>query len=679
MSSALDTAKLVFTGEEPEAPATWRREGRVNRVLESRAFDYSMGAIIVVNSITIGTEQTLRLQGGDTSWVEMVEHFFLVVYTLELAMNLYVRGLWAFADNWIRFDLFLVISGVVTQWVLAAFDDDIVEAVGFLMVLRTARLMRLARTVRLLLRFKELWMLVRGLINSASTMLYTLLMLFIILYIFSCIAIELITMHRLSIGPDASPAFQALVAEYFPSLMGTMLTLTQFVALDNIVSIYRPLIEADPWLIIYFVGLILVVGIVLMNLVTAVIVNSALEQAVQDKDLLKTMEEQRKKKLIKDLRRIFTRLDEDGSGQLSRHEVEHVDEQDRDVLSQLMTLKDPVEIFDALDVDGSGDIGIDEFCDGIWQVAVSNAPLEIKRIEKQVDALRSQMAESRQAQRQLLQLVGEVRQTMAGFGSGATESAHGTPRVSELIEEARHLRTLLAETVEAAEAARAAATAASMAAVGAARGPRPTAPQEPPSAAARPLSPSRGVAVAPHFQQPPQPGLGPRRRPRRRVPALVRALDGCWIDGAGARRLVSSGRCLASGSEEDILCVDGEVTLKGLRLLSLCPHTITWERLHQKGETSLWTRQREVVSALGEPSGSAGDAEVESPPVWVAELLEDLRQSICARIARVQHLEIDDEGVADEHAIGLGMASNNSWKSGPISRDIALGPVMVYA
>lgn len=95
---------------------------------------------------------------------------------------------------------------------------------------------------------------------------------------------------------------------------------------------------------------------------------------------------------------MFLRLDEDGSGCVSREEIEGIIESDRQMLQDTLCISNPTEIFDALDVDGSGSLEIDEFCDGIWQVATSKAPIEIKRIEKQVHILREQGKDSARIQ-----------------------------------------------------------------------------------------------------------------------------------------------------------------------------------------------------------------------------------------------------------------------------------------
>merc|ERR1719469_1764533 len=135
-------------------------------------------------------------------------------------------------------------------------------------------------------------------------MMYTLLLLLLLLYVFACIAIEIITLGAHSEDEE----YQQIVHTFFRSIPISMLTLVQFVCVDSIGNIYKPLIEKNPLLMTpYFVVLILVISIVLMNLVTAIIVNGALEQAADDKDMKAMMENDQKKKMIKHLKSLLSR------------------------------------------------------------------------------------------------------------------------------------------------------------------------------------------------------------------------------------------------------------------------------------------------------------------------------------------------------------------------------------
>lgn len=74
-----------------------------------------------------------------------------------------------FRDNWVKFDALLVCIGVFDAWIarsLLHFQDE--AGLSVLMVVRMLRLGRLARTLRLLVKFQVLWMLVRGLFSSAG-------------------------------------------------------------------------------------------------------------------------------------------------------------------------------------------------------------------------------------------------------------------------------------------------------------------------------------------------------------------------------------------------------------------------------------------------------------------------------------------------------------------------------
>ncbi|CAE8728814.1 unnamed protein product, partial [Polarella glacialis] len=360
-----------------------RQQKWLQKLVRSSQFEVAMGLFIVANCVSIGGEQTYRLNGDSTYVFYVAEQVFLCIYIMELILRFCANGVRCLHDNWVKFDLFLVVSGILANWIIEPVMGRL-QLIGPLMVLRTVRLCRLARTVKLLVKFRELWMLVRGLLNSASTMVYTMVLLVIIVYLFAAVGVELIADN-----PDAetNEEFRIVRDLYFRSLPVAMLTLIQFVCLDSVGAIYKPLIESDITLVLYFSAIILVIPIVLMNLVTAVCVNGALEQAGQDKDAAKIHEEQHRKKLVNTMRVIFTRLDEDQSGQVSLDELMQVSQQDLSELERATNISDPRQIFEALDVDGRGQLGIEEFCHGIWQAAMSKVPTEVQRMERQVDSM----------------------------------------------------------------------------------------------------------------------------------------------------------------------------------------------------------------------------------------------------------------------------------------------------
>jgi len=334
-------------------------------------------------------------------------------------------------DSWVRFDSVLVILGILTNWIMPAIFGGIKDGNPVLM-LRMLRLLRVARTLRLIFTIHDLWLLVRSLLNSAGTMAYVIGLLGIILYIFACIAVELITLSPAATeGPDLDEEFQSVALEYFGTLSMSMMTLVQFVSFDSIASIYTPLIVRDPTpplLIGYFTFAFVMVGVVLMNLITAVVVNSALDQASQDKELVRAMQEKAKRKLVGTLKKIFHRIDADGSGSLTMDEIEIMGSEDRAKLISDCQFE-PMELFKALDVNGDGVIEIDAFCDSIWQVSHSQVPLEVKRTEKQVVAMRKEIHELRALMSAYHEIF--IQRINEGFATEDGRELANVPRASE--------------------------------------------------------------------------------------------------------------------------------------------------------------------------------------------------------------------------------------------------------
>merc|ERR1719428_2615813 len=104
--------------------------------------------------------------------------------------------------------------------------------------MRVLRLFRLARMLRMVVEFRTLWMLVRGLIGASSTILYTALLILLILYIFACLAVEMITQNPLT---SSDEAFRVIVDQYWCDIPTIMLTLVAFVFQDSAAGIYAPM------------------------------------------------------------------------------------------------------------------------------------------------------------------------------------------------------------------------------------------------------------------------------------------------------------------------------------------------------------------------------------------------------------------------------------------------------
>jgi len=398
--------------------STLETEGIIPRMVRRRLFDLAISIIVVANSATIGLEQSHRLAGKDTSAFDAMEHVFLVIYIVELGMRVYEGRMQSIASNWVRFDFAIVSMGVLTSWVFVPIYGSL-DSVSSVMVLRTARVLRLARMLKLVVRCRELLMLVQGLLNSMSTMVYTFLLCIILLYVVGCMSLELIPLSMLSREEELDPAVLEVIHRNFSSLPAAMLSLIQFITFDNISQIYTPLIDLEPMLAIFFMSVILVVGIVFMNLVTAAIVNSGLEQAMQDKDIQRAAVESTRKKLILSLKQAFYRADTDHSGEITREELQEISPEDQELLKKVLGIEDLLEIFDCLDVDGDGEISIEEFCKGMERIVSAGTSAEMKRMERLMQSVHKHLRETTRVQDDILQ---SLQKAVASVGEAPPQA-----------------------------------------------------------------------------------------------------------------------------------------------------------------------------------------------------------------------------------------------------------------
>jgi len=367
------------TMEMGDAP--WRL--RLQRFVASPLFEGIIGIVIFLNGAAIGLETEYTIDGDAPQWLEVAEHLFTIIYIVELGLRVWSTGWSSFRDGWILYDAFLVIVAVTYLWIMLpiveAHSGSLDVAGGGdgmkrqVIALRALKFMRFLRTLRMFQQFHVLWRLVHGLSTSGSTMLSTLSLVGMALYVFACIGVELITKD----GSLRNEIAEETLSR-FDNLFATILTLFQFVTLDNMSTVYYPIVRAKPVMAFFFLPLILTVSIALMNLVTAMLVERALDQAQRDENLRKSELKRKVRYLVPRIKEIFDKIDLDGSGKITLEEVAAFQPEDLPpLLRDTVSAESLLELFEMLDIDGSGDVDQDEFVEGVLNLATAEGPKDL--------------------------------------------------------------------------------------------------------------------------------------------------------------------------------------------------------------------------------------------------------------------------------------------------------------
>ena len=113
-----------------------------------------------------------------------------------------------------------------------------------------------------------------------------------------------------------------------------------------------------------------------MNLVTATLVEGALQNAARQRLSEDLAAKEKMKKILPTILAVFGQIDDDASGKVTLGEMEkvqihHLPKEFADKVS-VDNMKD---LFEVLDVDGGGQITQGEFVDGLMKIALMEVPL----------------------------------------------------------------------------------------------------------------------------------------------------------------------------------------------------------------------------------------------------------------------------------------------------------------
>eukprot|EP00746_Dinoflagellata_sp_MGD_P127368 gnl/MRDRNA2_/MRDRNA2_61960_c0_seq2.p1 gnl/MRDRNA2_/MRDRNA2_61960_c0~~gnl/MRDRNA2_/MRDRNA2_61960_c0_seq2.p1 ORF type:complete len:565 (+),score=127.88 gnl/MRDRNA2_/MRDRNA2_61960_c0_seq2:249-1697(+) len=297
-------------------------------------------------------------------WLLSVNRGFVVFYTLELVARLYVDRIHFFETSWNNLDLLIVTFGIVGEIVEGALDS--------ISVIRTLRLLRMMRVVRVLNAFKELWALIRDMVDCMRTLFWAFVLMAITLTVWSIFCVELLNHLVVELAEEGVYGTCSWCGTAFSSVLEADLTLFQIVSGDGWSLLARPLIERHPRTAFIFLGIIFTFSFGFLNIIVAVMIENAAEGRRSDYERMAKTKEEAKQQGKARFLNLCRKIDTDDSGSISLEEVEvaaiEVPEF-RDVLRVMDIETNDIHcVFALLDEDRSGQVEYEEFAEQLWKM-----------------------------------------------------------------------------------------------------------------------------------------------------------------------------------------------------------------------------------------------------------------------------------------------------------------------
>lgn len=337
-------------------------------------------------------------------FLQVTEYSLTALFVVEFLLRVMVFGKHYYCSLPKLLDAFLVwVTGVLVVCVLEPLNMSPGNMRMFTM-LRAFRVMRVARLVQGNPMLKQAWVLIKGLSESVQTLFWTIVVIFFVIFAFGIVAVIFIgdstvfTCAAASEEPDGQHQECSHLTDemdvhgYFNGLGSTMFTLLQVMTGDSWASgIARPAMKFQPAIWLFFIIYVAVAMLVLLNLVTAVIVENAMAISKQDEKHKLLELEQAKKAQISHLKRVFAALDVDGSGAIDESEFIQACTSRQEIINKFKLLdfdeRDMMNLFKDLETSCDGLLSLEEFEHGLNCMQGEAKSKDMVRIQKSIERL----------------------------------------------------------------------------------------------------------------------------------------------------------------------------------------------------------------------------------------------------------------------------------------------------
>jgi len=399
----------------------FRRRSPLYRWTSGKHYELLSGTLIVVNAAYIGW-QTQHLAEyyrdcamqqkdlGEAPLVFFLLHLmFTILFILELLPRWIAAGFVDFFNTderwWNILDVIVVANGVVesileiVERITTTSDletGSVLQNISAMRLLRIIRVVRVVKVIRVMKFFRELRMMIYSILGSMKNLLWVMIILGVTFYLFG-VAFTAAVTNNMETKDDWNNEDNAGLLEAFGTVDRSALTLYMSMSGGNDWSVYYTVLEALPkyyrWLFLLFISFTL---FAIVNIVTGVFVEAAMQNNLHDRDIIAQEELQSKRKYLEAMQELFEEMDDDQQGTISMEEFEKKLQDERVIAffnSIKLDVSDAHVLFRLIDIDKSGDVTIDEFVSGCYRLQGESRSLDMKIMQFEVTQLREMSAD----------------------------------------------------------------------------------------------------------------------------------------------------------------------------------------------------------------------------------------------------------------------------------------------
>lgn len=399
------------SGESNNASCADSFRAYVGRVVESAFVTQGVMLLVFAHVILLGFEVDISARSSNLEdipeWFSVVNFIIVCIFVVELLLKfiyLGCSGFWCGSDSgWNFFDLVIVAVSVadviVDYWSKVLSETIVMEELRVLRSLRFVRAVRSIRIIRIFRYMAALRTLVLSIVSTMASLLWTLALLLVIIYAFGIILTQVVSEHcRFQMLDSGTHCDENLKrwGSVPESMLTLFMTISQGADWGASIEPLRPISAFAVFLVVLYV----VISIfAVMNVVTGVFCQTAIESASNDKDVATMKQVNAKSQKVAHLKAIFQEMDREKTNFVSFQDVKaavHSPEL-KDFLESMGILSDDIWTwFMLLDTEETGLVDIDAFVSGCMQLYGTARSMQMAKMSYENKLLRDAVSDMRE-------------------------------------------------------------------------------------------------------------------------------------------------------------------------------------------------------------------------------------------------------------------------------------------